>query len=267
MPVFFSIGNIHIYSLSVALVVGWLVFSFLFWRGLRSEGVPEERIFDLTFFSTIWAFIFARGGFVLVNFTLFAPNLLKIAAIWITPGLSLYGAILGELLTLVYLSRRYKVRLGIVLDAWAGAFGWSYIIGAVGALLDGSYVGLPTTFPWGIRYVGYIGARHPVQVYEILAMILVLIITLILRRRAARDRWPYGLLGLWFIALFTVFEFILEFFKDSRVYLTSLRANQWVLIALFAETMGAFYVRGGGRELVRPFLNKIRGGTYGKFSK
>ena len=50
--------------------------------------------------------------------------------------------------------------------------------------------------------------------------------------------------------------FPLEFAKESRVYWT-LSANQWILIALFAEALGAFYVRGGGRETIRPFINRI----------
>ncbi len=68
--------------------------------------------------------------------------------------------------------------------------------------------------------------------------------------------------------------FLLEFLKDTRVYWISLSANQWILIAVFAEAMGAFYVRGGGREAVRPYINAIQtkvhafvGGIYAKFSK
>lgn len=267
MPVLFSIGSIHIFSLSITVILAWLVFSFIFWRALRSQGVDEERIFDLTFYSTLAAFVFARMGYVLTNLELFRGNTLRIAAIWVAPGMSLYGALLGGIGMMVSLSRHYKVRLGHVLDAVAGAFGWAYIVGLAGALLDGSYVGLPSTLPWAIRYVGHLGRRHPVEIYEMIAMIIILIIITILTRRAALRKWPYGLLALWFFALFAASEFVLEFFKDTHVYLGHLRANQWVLVALFAETMGAFYVRGGGRELVRPIINKVIGGIHGKFSK
>ena len=259
MPVLFSIGNFHIYSLSIAIIIGWLVFSFLFWRSLRSQGVDEERIFDLTFYATLSAFLFARAGYVVSNLDLFRTDPLRIAAIWVTPGMSLYGMLLGGLGILVYLSRRYKVRLGHVLDGVCISFGWSYLIGLAGALLDGSYVGLPSSQPWAIRYVGHLGRRHPVEIYEMITILIILIIMFILSRRATLRKWPYGLLGLWFFALFATSEFVLEFFKDTHVYLGHLRANQWVLVALFAETMGAFYVRGGGREKVRPFINKLFG--------
>lgn len=267
LPVLFSVGNFHIYALSIAIILAWLVFSFLFWRALRSQGVDEERIFDLTFYSTLSAFLFSRAGYVITNLDLFRSDPLRIAAVWIAPGMSLYGALIGGLCVLVYLSRTYKVRLGHVLDAVGLSFGWSYLIGLTGALLDGSYVGLPAAVPWAVRFVGHLGRRHPVEVYEMIAMVIILIVILVLSRRAAVQKWPYGVLGLWFFALFAIAEFGLEFFKDTHVYLSSLRANQWVLVALFAECCGAFYVRGGGRERIRPLINKVIGGIHGKFSK
>lgn len=267
MPVLFSIGSIHIFSLSVALILAWLVFSFIFWRALRSQGVDEEHIFDLEFYSTLAAFFFARVAYVLTNFDLFRADPFRIAAIWVAPGMSLYGALFGGLAVLVYLSRRYKVRLGHVLDAVVVSFGWAYLIGLAGALLDGSYAGIPASVPWAVRFVGHLGKRHPVEIYEMVAMLLILIVMVILSRRATARKWPYGLLGLWFFAMFSVAGFVLEFFKDTHVYLGQLRANQWVLVALFAETMGAFYVRGGGRELIRPIINKVIGGIHGKLSR
>jgi phosphatidylglycerol:prolipoprotein diacylglycerol transferase len=205
---------------------------------------------------------------------LFRESPLKIAALWVQPGLSLYGGLIGGLLILVFLCRTYKVRVGHVLDAFGPAFGSAFLVGTVGAFLDGTYIGTITTFPWGVRFVGHLGTRHPVQVYEIAAMICILIFITLLARRGTQKKWPYGLLGLWFFAIMSVVMFVLEFFKDTRVYFTVLRANQWILVALFAETIGAFYVRGGGREAIRPLVNRTAGkfsafvgGIYAKFSK
>jgi phosphatidylglycerol:prolipoprotein diacylglycerol transferase len=181
--------------------------------------------------------------------------------------MSLYGALFGGFTALIYLGRHYKVRVGHILDAFVIAFGWSYITGLLGALLDGSYIGIPSNLPWAVRYAGHMGLRHPVQVYEMIYMLLVLVGMQFLSKKAVIRRWPYGVLGLWFFILFTPGEFMLEFFKVTPVYLAHLRVNQWILVALFAETMGAFYVRGGGREAVRPIINRIVGGINGKFSK
>ena len=104
----FTHRTLHIYIvLAYALVLSWCVFSFLFWRALRSDGIDEDKIFDLTFYSTIVAFVFSRIFFVALNWDLFADTGLRIFAIWVQPGLSLYGAFYRwTSVTLVFLSRR-----------------------------------------------------------------------------------------------------------------------------------------------------------------
>jgi phosphatidylglycerol---prolipoprotein diacylglyceryl transferase len=261
-PVLFSIGHVHLYSQSVFFVLSWLVFSFLFWKVLRSEGVDEDKIFDLMFYATLIGFVASRLGFVLFHWDLFRETLLKIVAVWVQSGLTVYGAIAGAILTLIFLSRREKVRLGAVLDAFALSFPAAFFVGLIGGFLDGSVIGKITKIPWAIRYVGSVGLRHPVQLYELIACLILIILLSFLEKRSNKGKWPYGIIGVWFFLLFSAFMFPLEFFKESRVY-WSLSANQWILIALFAEALGAFYVRCGGREAIRPFINKI----YAKFSK
>jgi len=262
-PILFAIGHFHVYSFSIFLILAWLVWSFLFWKSLRSDGVDEDKIFDLTFYATIVAFIVSRAVFVYFHWALFATTFLKIVAIWVQPGFSLYGALIGAVMTLILLSRQQKVRVGHVLDAFALSLPGALFVGLIGALLDGTTVGKLTNLPWAIRFVGFVGRRHPIEVYEMIAMLVVATVIGYLRQQSIQKKWPYGVVGVWFFILFCLLMFPLEFFKESHVYWNSLSANQWVLVALFAEAVGAFYVRGGGRELIRPIANKI----YAKFSK
>lgn len=273
-PVLFSFGPIHIFSFSIFLILAWGVFSFLFWKLLRAAGTVEERIFDLTFYATLAAIVGGRLGFVLTHLELFADGVLKTVALWIAPGLSVYGALFSAMLTLVYLARRYKMRLGLVLDALALSLPVTFLVGTLGAFLDGSYVGKISSLPWAIRYVGNVGKRHPLQLYEMIAIFMIIVIILILQKRSVKNKWPYGLLGVWFFLIWSVSEFALEFLKDTSVYWMSLSANQWVLIVIFGEALGAFYVRGGLRETIRPMFTSLRtklaataGGIYAKFSQ
>jgi phosphatidylglycerol---prolipoprotein diacylglyceryl transferase len=273
-PILFTIGRFHIYNFSVFIILAWCVFSFMFWRMLRSDGVDEDKIFDLTFYSTLVAFICSRAFFVCLNWDLFADTWLKIFALWVQPGLSLYGAFIGGLLTLVFVSRREKVRLGQVLDAFALSFPGAFAVGLIGSFLDGTEVGKIVNLPWAMRVVGHVGRRQPIQIYEFIAIVFMMVILFLVKRKSVKEKWAYGVVGVWFFMMYSIIMFILEFFKESRVYWISLSANQWVLIALFAEAVGAFYVRGGGRETVRPLVYKLRtlgggiaGGIYAKFSK
>ncbi len=272
-PLLFSIGPIHVFSLSVFLIVAWLVFSFVFWRLLRNQAVMEERIFDLTFYSTVTAFIFARIGFIIEHKELFSESLIKVIALWIQPGLSLYGGIFGGMLAMLYLSRKYKVRVGYTLDSLAFAIPLALWVGMIGSLLDGTEIGKLTS-TWGIHYIGHVGLRHPIQVYELAALLFILLLLTIIQKKAIKESWPFGVVGLWFFFFYSVFMFNIEFFKESSIYWRGLSANQWVLIGLFGETLGAFYVRGGIRESLRPGvrhmwhrMEALGGGIYAKFSR
>ncbi len=242
-PIVLSPGPTGTLVTNVLVVIAWLVFSFLFWRGLRHYAVEEDRIFDLTFYATLMAFLAARAGFVVSHWELFAgKSVLLLAALWVSPGLSWLAGLVGGVAALVALSRGYKVRLGLVLDALAAALPLPIILGLAGSF-----------FSVGERNL----LRHPVQFYEMIALIGISLVTYRLGAMSIRNKWPYGLVGVWFFLLYAVASFALEFLKGSRVYWGELTANQWMLIGIFAESLGVLYVRGGGREYLRPLLHKV----------
>jgi prolipoprotein diacylglyceryltransferase len=117
-----------------------------------------------------------------------------------------------------------------------------------------------------MRFVGYPELRHPVQLYEIAILILISIAVMIMSKKAVRHRWQIGLVGSIFFLLLSIFMFFLEFFKESRLIFHGFTFNQWILLALFCESLGVIYVRGGGRMLMRSLGTKL-GGFYGQISK
>ena len=258
IPALIPIDHGGIVVMNSVIVLAWLSFSFLFWRGLRAVAVEEDRIFDLTFYMTLVAFVAARFGFVLTHWELFSgKSPLLIVALWVSPGLSWLAALVGGLAACVALSRQYKVRLGLVLDTLSTALPLSIILGEAGSLITGAELGVASGLPWALR-IGTDGiTRHPIQLYEMIGLIIVSIIMLRLNARSVRNKWPYGITGIWFFLLYATTAFLLEFFKDARVYWNTLSANQWVLIGIFAECVGVLYVRGGGREHLRPFAHRL----------
>lgn len=273
-PILFSVGTVHLYSLSVFLVLSWCVFSFLFWRAMREEGVVEEWTFDFMFYGTLAAFVGARAAFVLTHWDAFGESYLKIGALWVAPGLSLYGGIVSMIAVMLLLRKRHKVRMGSILDSIALSLPAGLIVGKIGSLLDGAEIGTPATLPWAVLFPGHVGSRHPVQLYEIMVLVLLFIVVFFLKGRAIKDHWSYGMVGAWFFMCFGAGMFALEFFKDGGVYWHKLRANQWVLVALTCEAFGAFYVRGGGKLATKKAIatismkaSRFLGAVYEKFSK
>lgn len=258
LPILITIGPLHLYSLSFFLALGWCVFSLVFWKALRREGVAEERIFDLMFWGTIVAFVAARMGFILIHPELFSDSVLKMFALWVVPGLSMYPGLVAGVMTMVIVGKRKQLRAAQVIDALAFALPGSLAIGAIGALLGGSVVGVGTKLPWAVGAVGFSGLRHPAGGYEAVVFLLLLLFIGLLEIRAKSNDWPLGLLGIWFFLIYSVSNFLLEFFVEHQLY-WGLSANQWMLIIIFSQAVGAFYVRGGGREVIRPAIRNSVG--------
>lgn len=259
IPSIFPFAHGGLVAQNIIIVMSWVIFSFLFWLWLRRFAVEEDKIFDLTFFATGVALITARLGFVALHTELFwGKSPLLMLAMWVAPGLSWTVGLIGGVITVVVLSRQYKVRLGLVLDAIAAALPFPLVIGSFGALLLGDGIGKPGSLLWG-RIPGlWPGTfHHNVALYECISFLIMSLIIIRLMRVSIKAKWAYGMVGVWFFLLYSLVGFALEFFKDSRVYWDSLTANQWMLIGIFAECVGVVYVRGGGREFLRPRLHTI----------
>lgn len=256
-PVLVSIAGFHLSSFSIFFILAWCVFSFVFWKSLREEGVAEERIFDLSFAGTLAALVGARAGFVAFHWNEFALAPLKIVALWVAPGLSLLTALAFGLGIMVFLSRRANVRLGAILDAFGLALPGALVVGAVGSLLDGTVIGRATNVSWAIRYVGFSEPRHPYQLYEMVILIGILAATGWLAARARHKKWALGSVGVGFFLLWAPGVFGLEFLREGEVYWYSLTAKQWAAIVLFSVAVATWYVYAGGKYVIREALRSI----------
>jgi len=274
-PTLLSIGPLYISSFLVFITISWVVFSFLFWRELRNQAIPEEQIYQLMFYGTIAAFIGARLGFVVTHWYLFEGSLwIRMFTLWIVPGLSFYGAFLGSGATMLLLSRQFLIPRSLFLDAFTIGFSSSFPWGALAAFLDGSIVGKMTALPFGVSMVGYDGLRHPVALYKMFTVFCILLILYAVRVYRKTSLQRTGLYALWFFFFFSITMFCLEFIKESRVYFYGLTFNQWVCIGIFGEAAGALITWGGGKEFLKMYVPKMYkqmrrgiGGIYAKFSK
>jgi len=256
-PILLTVGSIHFFSYSIFLVLSWMVFSFVFWKMLRSEGIVEQKIFDLTFFATIVSFVISRLTFVLFHLDLFSDSMLKIIALWIQPGFSLYGALISALIYILFVGRGKKIRMGNLYDAFAMAIASALTVGKVGSLLDGTEVGLETNATWAVNYIGYAASRHPIQFYELVALLIVITVSYKVYTTARIKKLPFGIVGIVLFLVLTPLFFALEYLKLRSFIYYSLSINQWMLLVLFSENVGLLYVNGGGREWLKPRAKKV----------
>jgi prolipoprotein diacylglyceryltransferase len=98
---------------------------------------------------------------------------------------------------------------------------------ALADLASGDSYGSPATLPWSIELWG--AARHPTQVYQLLAVIA--IGWIVLRGDRGFDGRRFGL----FSALYAVSRLIIEAFRGDSAVINGVRTAQvWSLIALVA---------------------------------
>ncbi len=171
-----------------------------------------------------------------------ANSLHSIAA---APSHSVAGALAGGIIAVELWKWRHGVRqstgAAFVLPLSVGI-----ALGRLGCLfsglLDFTY-GVPTSLPWGFD-LGDGAARHPVQLYESLAMALFAGFFVAARKRG--DKWTQAHAFHALIIFYAVQRFVWEFFKPYPKLIGPL--NVFHLLMLGFATYGLVWWRRGGVE-------------------
>jgi phosphatidylglycerol:prolipoprotein diacylglycerol transferase len=101
--------------------------------------------------------------------------------------LTSHGAIVGGFLALWWASRTRDLPLWSLADITAWAIPIGNVFVRFGNFMNGELYGDMTTLPWGVVFPGVMGARHPLQLYEMLWAVIVIAIALPL---TWRSRFP-----------------------------------------------------------------------------
>lgn len=238
MPVLFTVGPIVVYTAHIFYVLAFLVYSFVFWRLLRDRGILEERIFDLTFYPVVIGIVVARLGYVLLFPQLFEASLLLIGAFWVQSGMWVMAGVVGFILAQYIYCQRVRLTFSEVYDASIVALLYALLVTQIGIFLGGHGQGAATSFWTGLQYTGSDIYRHPVELYTLGFLGVLLGVRLLLKQRKIGKNQPSGITGAVLALVVTMVFFILEFIKTSSVYLFDVSIDQWVLVVIFAEHAG-----------------------------
>ncbi|MBN1992256.1 MAG: prolipoprotein diacylglyceryl transferase [Anaerolineae bacterium] len=188
------------------------------WAGLwlsarRAEqlGLNGDHIYNAGLYGFLAGILGARLWFVLAHWENYAPDLTQAFSLSRSALSAGEGIIMAGIVGLIYLQRN-RVPLGLFLDAAAPGLALALVIGPVGAFLGGVALGAPANWPWAVEIAGI--ARHPVQLYEALAGLMILIILYL-----ARNWRPWPGFQFWsFVVLYGLARLLLEIFR-ARPYL------------------------------------------------
>jgi phosphatidylglycerol:prolipoprotein diacylglycerol transferase len=236
--------TIHYYGLIMALAAAagfWLAA-----RRVRKFGIEPKQAEDMLFWVILGGFIGARLYHVLSSFGYYLVHPIDIFKVW-NGGLSIYGAVLGGILTL-WILKKFIIHNSSflnLLDWLAPAALLGQIIGRFGNLFNYEAFGYPTDLPWKMfvpqmfRPVQYISSAffHPWFLYEALGNAVILFFLL----KMGKPKHP-GKVVLFYILLYNSLRFCLEFLRIDSTFIGGLRLNAVVsLVLILIAVFGLFY--------------------------
>lgn len=244
-PILFKIGPLSVHAYGFMLALAFLVAVLISLYYAKKEKIDADVIFELAIYGMIAAILGSRFLYVVGQWDQYKDNLLEIFMIQ-KGGLAFLGGLMLGILVFAWIAKRRGIPLLKILDVVAPGAALGYAIARVGCFLNGCCFGLPTDAPWGMRFpfgsLAYShfsdAAIHPTQIYSLLSMLAVFLIVVYLWRHKKYD----GQIFFWWLILYAVYRFIVEFFRycPEKLYILELNPGQLIALAMFA--VGAAFV-------------------------
>jgi len=248
-PIAIAIGPLAVRWYGLMYLIAFGLFFFLGrYRASRNpwRGATEALIDDLLFWGVLGVVLGGRLGYVLFykpGFYLSDP--LEALAIW-HGGMSFHGGLLGVIVAMMFIGRKYRLGFLAVADFVAPLIPCGLAAGRMGNFINGELWGRTVEniqdVPWAMIFRG--GgpiARHPSQLYQFALEGILLFV--ILWVYSAKPR-PRGAVAGLFLAGYGVFRFIAEYFREPDDFLGILALNmsmgQWLSLPMVLLGMAMF---------------------------
>lgn len=170
-PILLQMGPITIYSLWVLLAIGFFSALLIINKLVKKNRLKLQFLADHSLVIFLGGLVLARVVQVIRNYDLFfyeisLNSFLQIFYIW-DKELSVWGGILGIILTLLYFCHKMHEDKWKWLDVISVSLLGALAFGNIGAFLDGRNFGRETDLPWGVIIENslYAVPIHPVQLY------------------------------------------------------------------------------------------------------
>ena len=246
-PVIFKFGKLVIYSYSLMVVVAFCFMILYAWLEARRLKEDPEKVIDVGILMFFASFIGARILHCLVNWHIYAKDLVRIFKIW-EGGMVYYGGLAGACLV----ATAYILWQRLNWPKWADLFAptamLALVFGRIGCFLNGCCYGsvAPSWLPWKVKYPSFnlplhLAAipLHPTPIYE---STIAAIIFLFLAWRSRHKKFNGEIFWLMLI-LYAVARFFLEFLRgDPRGQITSIHISTSQIISLALFLLSGFFL-------------------------
>ncbi len=240
-PVAIEIFSLEIrwYSLSyiVGIIVGW----YLAKRFFISKNI-YNKFDDYVTYLIIGLIIGGRLGYVLFyNFNFYINNPVDILKLW-QGGMSFHGGVLGIIIASFLFAKKNHNDVFEYLDVVALVSPIGIFFGRMSNFINSELYGYETNMPWAVKFVKIDDLyRHPTQIYEAFLEGIILFIILLFLKKKNYLKTP-GVLSSMFLIFYSIFRFMIEFFRvpDEQLGYLVLNTTMGQLISLVFFMAGLF---------------------------
>jgi phosphatidylglycerol:prolipoprotein diacylglycerol transferase len=254
-PVLLRLGPVEIRYYGIIYALG---FVFALWYLLRLSkrgklSLSEDEVYDLMIYLIVGVLIGARLFEILFYHPVYYfSNPGQIISYW-NGGLSFHGGLVGALVAgwLFLRKKKRKCSFYELADAVIVPAALALSLGRIANFINGELYGKVTSLPWGVKFPGVAGYRHPTQIYESLAYLAIFIYLYLVKDYLTVDKKHgkgyQGYLFWMFVALYGLLRFIIEFWKEPETLFLGVPVGQ-----IFSAIMLVI----GGYVLLRHYSKK-----------
>lgn len=246
-PVLFQVGPFTVRYYGLMYVLGLLVAIWLLRVQAKHRQMSAESMVDLAFYTFVGGLLGGRLYYVILKWSYYGANPLKIFAIW-EGGMAIHGGLIGGLIGAYWYAKTMRLPVLTLYDMLVPVVSLGHAFGRFGNFMNGDAHGYPLRsqkLPSGLRHFpDWVGVTfpptsiagrefgalplHPVMLYELVLNVIGFIGLWSLRKRP----WAMGsLLGLYLIWYALVRSFT-SLFRADDLYLGAFRMPHVISVVM-----------------------------------
>ncbi len=229
-PVLAHLGIFEIRYYGLIFAAGLIISFFLINYLARKKGLDLKPVDVEEFFiySIIGLVVGARLAHAFVyNPAYYLANPAEVFAVW-NGGLAFHGGLVGLLAAGLFFCKKKKIHFYDLADIVVIPVALALALGRIGNYTNSELYGKVTGLPWGVKFEGVDGFRHPTQIYEAAKNLFIFSVLWLLNSR----NLPRGFVFWTFIALYGALRFSLEFYRAEEVTYLGLSLGQFFSAAM-----------------------------------